>query len=81
MTGTRNIHKVIKSKPTLEGAGVHLNRVFGNNEVALFARSTGRGRSSNREQRVMDHGSWEKLPSKRMGEGKPWDSRKQNLSF
>ena len=36
MSGTRNLHKVIKSKPTLEGAGVHLNRVFGNNKVSLF---------------------------------------------
>jgi redox-sensitive bicupin YhaK (pirin superfamily) len=36
MTGTRNVHKILKSKPTLEGAGVHLNRVFGNNEVSLF---------------------------------------------
>ena len=32
MMKTRKIKKVIKSKPTLEGAGVHLNRVFGNNE-------------------------------------------------
>jgi len=36
MTGTRKVQKVIKSKPTLEGAGVHLKRVFGNNEVSLF---------------------------------------------
>jgi len=32
----RKIRKVIKSKPTLEGAGVHLRRVFGNSEVPLF---------------------------------------------
>jgi redox-sensitive bicupin YhaK (pirin superfamily) len=36
MAKTRKIGKVIKSKPTLEGAGVHLRRVFGNNEVPLF---------------------------------------------
>jgi redox-sensitive bicupin YhaK (pirin superfamily) len=36
MAKTRKIQKVIKSKPTLEGAGVHLNRVFGNSEVPLF---------------------------------------------
>jgi hypothetical protein len=33
---TRKIRKVIKSKPTLEGAGVHLKRVFGNSDVPLF---------------------------------------------
>jgi len=32
----RKIRKVLKSKPTLEGAGVHLNRVFGFSEVPLF---------------------------------------------
>jgi redox-sensitive bicupin YhaK (pirin superfamily) len=36
MAKTRKIHKVIKSKPTIEGAGVHLKRVFGNREVPLF---------------------------------------------
>ena len=36
MTTTRKIRKVIKSKPTIEGAGVHLNRVFGFSEVPLF---------------------------------------------
>jgi len=36
MAKTRKISKVIKSKPTLEGAGVHLKRVFGNSEVPLF---------------------------------------------
>ena len=33
---SRKIKKVIKNKPTLEGAGVHLNRVFGNNEAPLL---------------------------------------------
>lgn len=32
----RAIRKVIKSKPTLEGAGVHLKRAFGYNQVPLF---------------------------------------------
>ncbi|MGC8492455.1 MAG: pirin family protein [Syntrophobacteraceae bacterium] len=36
MQNQRMIRTVIGSKPTIEGAGVHLNRVFGNNEVALF---------------------------------------------
>jgi redox-sensitive bicupin YhaK (pirin superfamily) len=36
MAKTRKIRKVIKSKPTLEGAGVHLKRVFGYSEVPLF---------------------------------------------
>jgi redox-sensitive bicupin YhaK (pirin superfamily) len=36
MATTRKIRKVIKSKPTIEGAGVHLRRVFGNREVPLF---------------------------------------------
>ncbi len=36
MSTIRKIKKVFKSKPTIEGAGVHLNRVFGNNEVPLF---------------------------------------------
>jgi quercetin 2,3-dioxygenase len=36
MAKTRKIGKVIKSRPTLEGAGVHLRRVFGNSEVPLF---------------------------------------------
>jgi redox-sensitive bicupin YhaK (pirin superfamily) len=36
MKNWRKIHKIIKSKPTLEGAGVHLQRVFGFNEVPLF---------------------------------------------
>ncbi len=36
MPKTRNIRKVLKSKPTIEGAGVHLKRVFGFSEVPLF---------------------------------------------
>ena len=36
MNETRQIHKLIQSKPTLEGAGVHLKRAFGYNEVPLF---------------------------------------------
>ena len=36
MSKIRKIHKVLNSKPTLEGAGVHLNRVFGFSEVPLF---------------------------------------------
>lgn len=33
MTKARNIKHVIERKPTIEGAGVHLHRVFGYNEV------------------------------------------------
>jgi len=29
----RKIERILKSKPTLEGAGVHLKRAFGYNEV------------------------------------------------
>jgi redox-sensitive bicupin YhaK (pirin superfamily) len=36
MKENRKIRKVFKSKPALEGAGVHLRRVFGNSEVPLF---------------------------------------------
>lgn len=36
MPETRTIRKVFRSKPTIEGAGVHLNRAFGNSEVPLF---------------------------------------------
>jgi quercetin 2,3-dioxygenase len=36
MNSVRKINKVWMSKPTIEGAGVHLNRVFGNSEVPLF---------------------------------------------
>lgn len=36
MATSRKISKVFKSRPTLEGAGVHLRRAFGNSEVPLF---------------------------------------------
>jgi hypothetical protein len=36
MTTVRKISKVWKSRPTIEGAGVHLKRAFGNNQVPLF---------------------------------------------
>jgi len=36
MPNSRKILKVLKSKPTIEGAGVHLKRVFGFSEVPLF---------------------------------------------
>ena len=36
MKETRTIRKIIASKPTLEGAGVHLKRAFGYTEVPLF---------------------------------------------
>ena len=36
MKKTRTIKKIIHSKPTIEGAGVHLNRVFGFHETHLF---------------------------------------------
>jgi quercetin 2,3-dioxygenase len=36
MSATRKIRKVMKSKPTIEGAGVHLKRVFGFSEVPQF---------------------------------------------
>jgi len=36
MSQIRRIRKVFKSKPTLEGAGVHLKRVFGFSEVPEF---------------------------------------------
>ena len=36
MNTARNIKKVFKSKPTVEGAGVHLRRAFGFSEVPLF---------------------------------------------
>ncbi|MCX5898200.1 MAG: pirin family protein [Proteobacteria bacterium] len=32
----RQIHKIYKSKPTIEGAGVHLKRAFGFSQVSLF---------------------------------------------
>lgn len=36
MEKNRKIRKIIKSKPTIEGAGVHLKRVFGHSEVPVF---------------------------------------------
>ena len=36
MTEIRKIRKVLKSKPTIEGAGVHLKRVFGFSETPMF---------------------------------------------
>ena len=36
MPDARNIRKVLKSKPVIEGAGVHLKRVFGHSEAPLF---------------------------------------------
>ncbi len=36
MPTTRKIQKVLKSKPTIEGAGVHLKRAFGFSEVPMF---------------------------------------------
>jgi quercetin 2,3-dioxygenase len=36
MTDSRKIRRVLKSKPTIEGAGVRLKRVFGFNHVPLF---------------------------------------------
>lgn len=36
MIETRKIAKVFKSKPTLEGAGVHLKRAFGFSQVPMF---------------------------------------------
>jgi len=36
MKNARLIRTVLTSKPTIEGAGVHLKRGFGNNEVPLF---------------------------------------------
>jgi redox-sensitive bicupin YhaK (pirin superfamily) len=36
MAQTRKIRKVSRSKPTIEGAGVHLKRAFGFGEVHLF---------------------------------------------
>jgi len=36
MDAVRKIRKVLKSKPTLEGAGVHLKRVFGYQHVPQF---------------------------------------------
>ncbi|MCX6992515.1 MAG: pirin family protein [Kiritimatiellaeota bacterium] len=36
MPTIRKIRKVLKSKPTIEGAGVHLKRAFGFSEVPMF---------------------------------------------
>lgn len=36
MTETRKIRKVLKSKPTIEGAGVHLKRALGYSQVPMF---------------------------------------------
>ncbi|MGO9136375.1 MAG: pirin family protein [Syntrophales bacterium] len=36
MARERNIRKVVKSKPTIEGAGVHLRRAFGFSETPQF---------------------------------------------
>ncbi len=36
MADSRKINKVFKARPTLEGAGVHLKRVFANAEAGLF---------------------------------------------
>lgn len=36
MNNARMIRTVIQARPTMEGAGVHLKRVFGNNEVPHF---------------------------------------------
>ncbi len=36
MSENRHISKVIKSRPTIEGAGVHLKRAFGYSQVPLF---------------------------------------------
>ncbi|MCL5105516.1 MAG: pirin family protein [Armatimonadetes bacterium] len=36
MSEHRQIRKVLRSKPTIEGAGVHLKRAFGNAEASMF---------------------------------------------
>jgi redox-sensitive bicupin YhaK (pirin superfamily) len=36
MVQLREVNKVLKGRPTIEGAGVHLKRAFGSNEVPLF---------------------------------------------
>jgi redox-sensitive bicupin YhaK (pirin superfamily) len=36
MSNVRSIRRVIKSKPTIEGAGVHLQRVFGFGDTSMF---------------------------------------------
>ena len=49
----RKIRKVIKSKPTLEGAGVHLKRAFGFSEVPLMDSFFVTGRFSLRQSRSL----------------------------
>jgi quercetin 2,3-dioxygenase len=36
MGNSRTIRRILKGKPVIEGAGVHLRRIFGNMEVPLF---------------------------------------------
>jgi len=36
MTAVRQIRKIYRSKPTIEGAGVHLNRAIGYDHVPQF---------------------------------------------
>ena len=36
MNGKRDIRSLLRSRPTVEGAGVRLKRAFGNREVPLF---------------------------------------------
>ena len=36
MSAVRKIESVIRGKPTIEGAGVHLKRSFGNSEAPMF---------------------------------------------
>ena len=36
MSKMRRIDRIFQARPTLEGAGVHLKRVFGHNEVPTF---------------------------------------------
>ena len=36
MSGIRRVGRVLKSKPTIEGAGVYLNRAFGYYEASLM---------------------------------------------
>lgn len=35
-TATRKINRILKSRPTIEGAGVHLRRAFGSSQVPTF---------------------------------------------
>lgn len=36
MVETRKISKILRSKPTIKGAGVHLKRAFGFSQVPTF---------------------------------------------